>query len=195
MDEFQTACRKLALRERLTYLGLTVGILAADVGGYFLWHAKTGRSWTAPPVFFFVLCLFLPVLFKLHRRFLERSWAGTVKSVSDPPDSMRSEYLSKSYALPFLMKNKGYQIAVVKVMTDGGTGKLREIVLVGDEFALSESYYHVGDRVQKFAGLKYPVNLTSTRKEVFCPRCGAFNSFTDTKCYICKGPVIPMNRD
>ena len=195
MNDFQTSCRKLARNERLKYSLITVAILGADIGGYFLWHAKTGGSWTAPPVFLFVLCLFLPVLFKLHKRIFETSWTGTVKSVSDPPDSMRSEYLSKSYAVPFLMKNRGFQIAVVKVLQDSEKEKFREIVLVGDEFALSESYYHVGDRVQKFAGLKYPVNLSSDRNEVFCPRCGSFNSFTDTKCYICKAPVIPMNRD
>lgn len=184
--------RKIALIQQIKYTLITLAIVAVTFLLFWVYHAKTGGSFTDPSGIFFVLLLMVPFFFKLHRRIFERSWRGEVKSVKDPDSSERSSYLSKSYAPSFLIKNKGYDVRVVTITTT--TNGTRDIVLVGDEVGLGDSYYRVGDKVQKFPGLKYPVSYTTDRPEIFCPVCGSFNKLEENHCYVCKQPLVDPER-
>lgn len=184
--------RKLALLQQLKYSLICLAVFGITFLLFWLYHAKTGGKFTDPSGIFFVLLLMIPFFFKLYRRIFERSWCGEVKRIKDPDSSERSDYLSKSYTPSFLIKNKGYDVRVVTVATT--TRGMREIVLVGNEAGLGDSYYHIGDKVQKFPGLKYPVNYTTKRPEIFCPVCGSFNRLDDTKCYACKSTLVNLER-
>lgn len=186
------ALKKLALRQRLKYLAVLLGIWITTFVLYFIHHSKTGTKFTDPSGIAWVLLLMVPFLFKIHRRIFEKSWTGEVRSIRNPDSSERQAYLAKSYALPFLIKNMGYDLQVVKVHTD--TAGMQEIILVGDEYGLGDSYYHIGERVVKFAGLKFPVSYTSERSEIFCPICGNFNTTDSKKCYVCKKPLVNPER-
>lgn len=184
--------RKLAFLQQLKYSLICLVIFGITFLLFWVYHTKTGGSFTDPSGIFFVLLLMIPFFFKLYRRIFERSWRGEVKRIKDPDSSERSGYLSKSYTPSFLIKNKGYDVRVVTVATT--TRGMREIVLVGNEVGLGDSYYHIGDKVQKFPGLKYPVNYTTSRPEIFCPVCGSFNRLDDTKCYACKSNLVNPER-
>ncbi len=184
--------KKLGTMQLLKYILIFVGFEGFTIGLFFLYHAKTGAKFTDPSGIFWVLMLMVPFAFKLHRRIFDAPWSGEIKMVKDPKSSERTSYLSKSYALNFLMKNEGYEIRVVTVLT--GTRGNRDIVLVGDEIGLGDSYYHIGDKVTKFTGLKYPVNYTTDRNEKFCPICGALNRIEDDRCYICKHRLVDPER-
>ncbi len=184
--------KKLARGQQIKYSLIFLAIVAATFGLYWLYHVKTGGKFTDPSGIFFVIMLMVPFIFKVHRRIFEVSWQGEVKRVKDPDSSERSSYLSKSYALPFLMKNKGLDVRVVTVATT--TRGNRDIILVGDEVGLGDSYYRVGDKVRKFPGLRYPVNYTTDRPEAFCPVCGSFSRLEEDKCYICKHILVDPER-
>ncbi len=184
--------KKLARGQQIKYSLIFLAIVGFTFFLYWIYHTKTGGKFTDPSGIFFVIMLMVPFIFKVHRRIFERSWRGEVKRVKDPDSSERSSYLSKSYALPFLMKNKGLDVRVVTVATT--TLGNRDIILVGDEVGLGDSYYRVGDKVQKFPGLKYPVNYTTDRPEVFCPVCGSFNRLDEDKCYLCKHALVDPER-
>ena len=85
------------------------------------------------------------------------------------------------------MKDKSCDIRVIEI--DVGNKKIKEVVLIGDESGLADYYYRVGDVVEKYAGLKYPVNYSSPRAEIFCPVCGRFNKVGEEKCYVCKNKL------
>lgn len=184
--------KKLALRQRLKYAAILLGVWAVTFALFFLYRAKTGAGFTDPSGIAWVLMLMSPFAFKVHRRIFEPSWEGEIRAVITPSDSERSSYLAKSYALPFLIKNKGYDLQVVKVHT--GTKGMQEVVLVGEDYGLGDSYYHIGDKIVKFAGLKYPVSYTSERNEIFCPVCGQFNTQDSVKCYVCKNKLTDPER-
>lgn len=186
------ALKKLALGQRMKYLAIFLGIWIGTFVLFFIYRSKTGASFTDPSGIAWVLLLLVPFAFKIHRRIFEKSWLGEVRSIRNPDSSERQSYLSKSYALPFLIKNKGYDLQVVKVHT--GTHGMQEIVLVGDDYGLGDSYYHIGYKVVKFAGLKYPVSYTSERNEIFCPVCAHFNTPDSKKCYVCKKPLVDPER-
>lgn len=184
--------RKLARGQQIKYSLIFLAIVGFTFFLYWVYHTKTGGKFTDPSGIFFVIMLMVPFIFKVHRRIFEVSWEGEVKRVKDPDSSERSSYLSKSYALPFLMKNKGLDVRVVTVVTT--TRGNRDIILVGDEVGLGDSYYRIGDKVRKFPGLKYPVNCTTDRPEIFCPVCGSFSRLDETKCYLCKHPLTDPER-
>ena len=185
--------RKLAFLQQLKYTLICLAVFGITFLLFWVYRTKTGGSFTDPSGIFFVLLLMIPFFFKLYRRIFERSWRGEIKRIKDPDSSERSGYLSKSYTPSFLIKNKGYDVRVVTVATT--SRGMREIVLVGDEAGLGDSYYHIGDQVQKFPGLKYPVNYTTGRAEIFCPVCGSFNRLDDTKCYACKSRLVNITKD
>ncbi|MBO5256227.1 MAG: hypothetical protein J6C42_01835, partial [Clostridia bacterium] len=144
--------RKLAFLQQLKYTLICLAVFGITFLLFWVYRTKTGGSFTDPSGIFFVLLLMIPFFFKLYRRIFERSWRGEIKRIKDPDSSERSGYLSKSYTPSFLIKNKGYDVRVVTVATT--SRGMREIVLVGDEAGLGDSYYHIGDQVQKFPGLK-----------------------------------------
>lgn len=184
--------KKLALGQRLKYAAILIGVWAVTFVLFFLYRSKTGANFTDPSGIAWVMLLMSPFLFKVHRRIFESSWEGEIRSIITPSDAERSSYLSKSYALPFLIKNKGYEIQVVKVHTKNRG--MQEIVLVGEDYGLGDSYYHIGDLVVKFSGLKYPVSYSSERDEVFCPVCGNFSTQDSLKCYVCKKKLTDPKR-
>ncbi len=193
MDETSyKGLRKIARLQQLKYTLICLGIIGFTFFLVWVYQEKTGGKFTDPSGIFFVLMLMIPFFFKLYRRIFERSWRGEVKLIKDPDNAERPGYLSKSYTPTFLVKNKGYDVRVVTVATT--TLGNRDIILVGNEAGLGDSYYHVGDKVQKFPGLKYPVNYTTRRAEIFCPVCGSFNRLDDDRCYVCKSQLVDPER-
>lgn len=186
------AIKKIANRVRLKYILITLAIWCATFALFFIYHFATGAKFTDPSGIAWVLMLMIPFAFKLHRRIIEKEWTGEIRNIKIPTDAERSAYLSQSYTPAFLIKNKGYNIAVLTVHTT--TQGNREVVLVGEQSGLADSYYMIGDRVTKFAGLKYPVNYTTERGEVFCPICGNFNDKNSGKCYVCKSALADCER-
>ncbi len=184
--------RKLARLQQFKYSLLSLAVFGVTFLLFLLYREKTGGSFTDPSSIFFVLLLMIPFFFKFYRRIFERSWQGEVKYIRYPDSSERSGYLARSYTPSFLVSLKGDELCVVTVSTTAlGT---REIILIGNEAGLGDSYYRIGDKVQKFPGLKYPVNYTTDRPEIFCPVCGSFNRLTDSRCYDCKHPLIDPER-
>lgn len=186
------ALKKLAFRQRLKYIIITLAIWVVTLALFLIYHFKTGAAFTDPSGIAWVLLLLVPFAFKLHRRIFEKEWVGEIRTIKIPKDAERSQYIGKSYSLSFLIKNKGYDMSVVTASST--TIGQREIVLVGDEAGLADSYYRIGDKIVKFAGLKYPINYTNARNEIFCPICGNFNTKDSDHCYVCKSQLIDPER-
>ena len=180
--------RRLARLQQLKYSLICLVVFGVTFLLYLLYRTKTGGSITDPSGIFFVILLMIPFFFKLHRRIFEQSWCGEIKHIRYPDSSERPGYLSKSYAPPIRIANKDDELCVVTAST--ASHGIREIILVGNEAGLGDSYYRIGDKVQKFPGLKYPINYTTDRPEIFCPVCGSFNRPDDNRCYSCKYPLI-----
>lgn len=187
-------------RKNLTKLGIIQivkfsVILAAYEGFvvflFFLYHNRTGAAFTDPSGIGWVILMMLPFAFNIQKKIFDASWSGRITKVNDPPEAERSSYMMKSYTPAFLTRTKDLRVVTVEV----GIKKYREIVLFGDETGLGDTYYHVGDSVTKFHGLKYPVNYTTKRNEIFCPVCGRFSKTTSKRCYWCKSELTDPERE
>lgn len=167
----------------LLYVGLVVFL-------FWKYNAATGEAFTDPSGIAWILMLLVPFAFKVHKKIIDFPWEGTVTGCKDLKGSERSVYVMKSYTPGFVIRQS--EMRVVTVTRDDKS--IREIVLVGDEIGLGDGYYRVGERVEKFAGLKYPVNYTTSRNEIFCPVCSRFNKMEKKRCYWCKARLIDPER-
>ena len=183
--------QRIARLQQLKYSLIVLAIVGVTFLLFLLYRAKTGGSITDPSGIFFVLLLMIPFVFKLHRRIFERSWDGRIIKIRYPDSSERAGYRSRSYTSPLLLSFCGEELCVVTV--SAGSRGTREIILVGNEAGLGDSYYRIGDTVRKFPGLKYPANETSGRAELFCPVCGSFSRPDDSRCYACKSALVDPN--
>ncbi len=166
---------------------LYAGVVLFLFGKY---HTSTGAAFTDPSGIAWILMLLVPFAFKLHKKIIDLPWEGTVTGIKDLKGSERSVYVMKSYTPGFVIRQSEMRVVTVK----REDRSIREIVLVGDEIGLGDGYYRVGERVEKFAGLKYPVNYTTNRNEIFCPVCSRFNKMERKRCYWCKSTLIDPER-
>lgn len=189
-DRARKKLKELSRKQLTKYVLIFLFYEMCIVASYLIYYQKTGERFTDPVGFFWILFMMIPFAFKLHKRIFEPAWRGEVKIVRDPKNSQRQAYILRSYKPGFLIKNKGYEVRVVDVFTYNKG--YQEIILVGDEANLADNYYHPHDRVERLPGLRYPINCTSERDEIFCPVCGHFNKKGEKRCYACKNKLVDI---
>lgn len=189
-DRARNKLKELSRKQLLKYTLIFLIYEGCIVLSYLIYNRKTGEEFTDPVGFFWILFMMIPFAFKLHKRLFEPAWRGEVKIIKDPPSSQRQGYILRSYKAGFLIKNKGYEVRVIDVFTNKG---YQEIILVGDEAKLADHYYRPHDKVERMPGLRYPINCSSPRDEIFCPVCGHFSKKGEKRCYACKNKLVDIN--
>ena len=139
------------------------------------------RPLTHPSAIAFTIPLVVPFLWpKIHERWAEKNWKGTVVQMKDVEElriSGRTRRLLTHLHITF--------------RTEEGSEKI--VFHEGQEYKIAANYYHMGDEVWKLKCLKFPINMkdeAERTQDIFCPNCGRFTNADKKKCHWCRKPLL-----
>jgi len=150
-----------------------------------LWYGYSvlrQQPMTHPSAIVFTVLLVIPFLWpKIHKRWAEKSWKGTVVQMKDI-EEIRITGRHSRRLLTHLQ---------ITFRTPEGT----ETILFhdGQEYKIANGYYRMGDAVWKLRCIKYPINMTDEADRtlnIFCPYCGRFTGVSEQKCHWCRKPLL-----
>ncbi|MBQ8400300.1 MAG: hypothetical protein IJX14_00050 [Clostridia bacterium] len=147
--------------------------------GYsYLWQ----RPLTHPSAIAFTIPLVIPFVWpKIHERWAEKNWTGTVVQMKDVEEIRITGRGSR----------KLFTHLHITFRTAEGSEKI--VFHEGQEYKIANGYYHMGDEVWKLKCLKYPINMTDEAErteDIFCPKCGRFTNASKKKCHWCRKPLL-----
>jgi len=180
--------RTIGIRKNLRVIGLLLLYWAAIFTGWIWYSRHSGTPMTDPSACIWTLFLLLPPLFlKVPYKLFSFPWTGTILQTADLADKEKSNASHKCPSPAFIAFSQ--DISHLHIRRADSTRI--DFYINGQACGLLNGYYHPGDRIRKYWGLTYPVNLSYTGTEVFCPVCGTFNRPGDTKCYACRTRLVP----
>lgn len=139
------------------------------------------RPLTHPSAIAFTIPLVVPFVWpKIHEKWAEKNWKGTVVQMKDVEElriSGRTRRLLTHLHITF--------------RTEEGSEKI--VFHEGQEYKIAANYYHMGDEVWKLKCLKFPINMkdeAERTQDIFCPNCGRFTNADKKKCHWCRKPLL-----
>lgn len=148
------------------------------IGYSSLWQ----RPLTHPSAIAFTIPLMIPFVWpKIHERWAEKNWHGTVVQMKDVEEIRITGRGSR----------KLFTHLHITFRTSEGSEKI--VFHEGPEYKIANGYYHMGDEVWKLKCLKYPINMTDEAErteDIFCPNCGRFTNASKKKCHWCRKPLL-----
>ena len=150
-----------------------------------LWYGYSvlwQRPLTHPSAIAFTIPLVVPFVWpKIHERWAEKNWKGTVVQMKDVEEVRITGRGAK----------KLFTHLHITFRTSEGSEKI--VFHEGPEYKIANGYYHMGDEVWKLKCLKYPINMTDEAErteDIFCPNCGRFTNAAKKKCHWCRKPLL-----
>lgn len=155
------------------------------VGLWIFWTNRSGKLFTDPTGFVFVLGLRLPWYpIRVQRILLAKTYYADVTSVKDVT-KLKTVTGPMTYA-----QIRSLEEAYMHVTVRSDRGEMDTFFYKEKNIRKDGGYYHPGERVLVLGGFRFSVKCPLRENEpVLCPRCGSFLKAGATRCGSCRTSI------